>query len=304
MDAELFWRRRKHKKKRKKKKKKWYRRLFGKHKSNKFHNRDSSLNSENRESKSAQKHEEDTNFSDFNDIKFRIHPNQEEDIVKFINNLHSPPEVFNFDIDSFVAKRPVAQGLNNAETATEKAYFDFVLPVAPVLLGSEPIYQNLKNSQINNIAEFKNNKQFKRDILTQRLKSIANKISLFPPTFDVNLENQMLVEETTSKMDTLKENLEATNYNQYDNYAFSHSIDPQADEFVDKFYLLNDGEKYVDKPLKNEKSSKSISTKSSDSLDDLDIDLDLDRKFRNLNYSKNTLFYADIANNSSINDYK
>lgn len=278
MDANFFWSRKKHKKKRRKKKK-WYRRLFGGYKSNGITNNEADARTN--LAKISNKNG-NTDFSEFNDIKFRIQPNQEEDIVKFINNVNSVPQTFNFDVDSFIAKRKMEPV--KSEVSTEKTYYEFI-PLSDDMAQRNGDLENVDNVDVNTVED---KKKFKRDILTQHLKSIANKISLFPSARSAfDLDNEMMAEKTPSNYADLYSN----NINQYD---VENSFDPQADEFVDKFYLLNDGEKYENVPLQ-----KGISNKLTN---DLDIDLDLDRKFRNLNYSKNNLFYSDIANNFTLND--
>lgn len=202
--------------------------------------------------------------NDFNDIKNRILPNQQEDINAFIRNVNSAPQRFDFDVDAFVASnKRMADAASDAsiastEVASERSFYQFRPEsiwasdkIQPMTLSKNPI-----------------EKRSRRDILTQHLKAIANKIHLYP-----SIENDPFRWTYQPQSDVFIDRKQVK--------SIGNTGDKDDNNFIDNFYLLNDG-----KPPAEPMPRKSAA------LADLDLDLELDRKFRDLNTSKNSAFYS------------
>lgn len=249
-ESEFFSRSHKHKKNRRKgrKRKKWYQ--FGrKHRPYNSLADDSDLNSHQESQANS-----NTDLSDFNDIKFRIHPSQEQDIVKFIKNVNESPKTFDFNVDDYVAQKAL-DDTAQIETETEKTFYQFI-PLSnigsPVLqMGSD----SLSDTETN--AEKRENK---RDILTQRLKGIANKMVMFPN------ESDYIV-------------------------AKSGNEENGSQIFKDKSLIEDyDGQQIDDGNLTN--GSNNLNT-------DLDIDMNLEKEFRDFDSITNSNFYPELYNYTS-----
>lgn len=213
--------------------------------------------------------------NDFNDIKNRIRPNQQEDIDKFIRNVNSGPQVFDFDVDAFVAnnRKRVAESDGVAAAVVprgippERSFYQFRPESALVDKTNDRI--SLPNRSANPSIEIR----ARRDILTQHLKAIANKIHLYPATADDPFRWTYLPNIVAPPNKRVQSN--------------GNSGDEEDNHFIDNYYLLNDGNKPADPMPKH---------KSASALADLDMDLELERKFRDLNTSKDSAFYsAEVA---------
>ena len=292
MDAEFFWRhkhhrhhhgRRKHKKKKKRRKGfSWLRhKIFA---ANDEHT-DMDNNAE------IEKRPEKASFSDFNDIKFLIEPNQQEDIVKFIKNVNTAPQAFNFDVDEYILNRPAAAISNAEEDVTEKAFYQFLPETVAEEGGSNTVEKDALNYEpaSTRTQRVDANRQYKRDLLTQRLKSITNKINMFKPLDEGprhKKENTFISTGYEDHLNLWKPKVEKTD---------------DDDSLINNFYLLNDGSSSIfgndEKISVDKKPAARVFEETKSGSSDLDIDLDLDKKFRDLNMSKNELFYsAELLN--------
>lgn len=242
-DAELFgWlkkkrRRKKNKKIKKKKKGKYYR----------------------DKSEPEVEDNENESFNDFDNIKFHVTPEQEEDINSFMKGSNSPPERFQFDVDKFIAKKSTFDKHSLLSTEEEpnsqKQFYEFEYPAV----------------QPDEIDSAK--KTSKRDVMTQRLKAIANKIN--SNSFE---EIKLKQRDTELPYDDDDEN------SSNDVISTSTQKIDESYDFVDKFYLLNDGNtKLEEKEVKN--------VPLIDPLD-VNIDLELNEKFKELKLDKS--FYSDL----------
>lgn len=190
--------------------------------------------------------------NDFNDIKNRIQPNQQEDIANFIRNVNAVPQQFDFDVDAFVANNRLTDAAAEAsssaakESVPERAFYEF-RPESRVADPSVALSNLSPNAA----------KRGRRDILTQHLKAIANKIHLYPSS-----QNDPFRWTYSASLMTDKKHVK--------------SAEDEDNRFIDNFYLLNDG-KPAAPPMYPVKS------KQSEALADLDLDIELDRKFRALN---------------------
>lgn len=235
-DAELFgWLK---KKKRRKKNKK-------KRKKNKIYREENEPEVEDNESES---------INDFDNIKFHVTPEQEEDINSFMKTSNSPPERFQFDVDKFIAKKSSFDKhslLSDDDVPTsQKSFYEFEVPA---------ILDEVKKTS-------------KRDVMTQRLKAIANKI--YSNSFEGITLNQR---DTDREVETPNEVVSTSTQKIDDSY-----------DFVDKFYLLNDGNTRLD-----ENEIKSSNAPLIDPLD-INIDLELNEKFKELKLDNDKNFYSDF----------
>lgn len=215
---------------------------------------------------------------DFNDIKNRIPQNQQEDINTFIRNVNSAPQRFDFDVDAFVAKNRIdnkaakVAAIVSKEVVPERSFYQF----RPDTNWADQT-QSISLSKLSNPSE----KRSRRDILTQHLKAIANKIHLYPAMKNDPFGWTYLPQSLVS-MDK-KQRVNPT----------GNSGDEEDNTFIDHFYLLNDGKAPAD-PFPKKKSA---------ALADLALDLDLDRKFRDLKTFKNSAFYS-AEQDANFNQHK
>lgn len=247
-ESEFFSGRHKHKKNRRKgrKRKKWYQ-FRRKHRQNNNLAGVSSL--DNRQESLANSN---TDLSDFNDIKFRIHPSQEQDIVKFIKNVNEAPKMFDFNVDDYVAQRALKE-TEPIEVVTEKAFYEFIPPSSNI---GSPVLQTGSHS-LSDTETNVGKRKTKRDILTQRLKGIANKMVMFPiePGY---------------------------------NAAKSGNDENGNQIFEDKSLIEN----YEDQQFEDE----NISNGSNDLNTDLDIDMNLEKEFRDFDSITNNHYYPELYN--------
>lgn len=252
-ESELFSRRHKHKKNRRKgkKRKKWYN--FGR-KQRPYNNlADDSLMDNHQESQAK----DNADLSDFNDIKFRIHPSQEQDIVKFIKNVNEAPQMFDFNVDDYIAQKALDE-ISPTEVDTEKAFYEFI-PSSNI--GSPLLLQTGSDSLSNTESKFEKPKS-KRDILTQRLKGIANKMVMFPNASGYYATKSKSNDESGSQI------------------------------FEDKSLIENyDEQQFEDENLSNGNNNNLNS--------DLDIDMNLEKEFRDFDSLSNNHFYPELYNYTS-----
>lgn len=247
-DAELFgWlrkKKRKRKKNKKKKKEKYYR---------------------DKTEPEVIEDNENESFNDFDNIKFHVTPEQEEDINSFMKGSNSPPERFQFDLDKFIAKKSTFDKnslLDEGEPTSQKSFYEFEYPAVP---------------DENTISIDPVKKTTKRDVMTQRLKAIANKI--FSNSFEEIKLNQRDAELPYDNEDenTSNEVLSTSTQKIDDSY-----------DFVDNFYLLNDGNTRLE-----ENEVKNSKVPLIDPLD-VNIDLELNEKFKELKLENDKSFYSDF----------
>lgn len=205
-------------------------------------------------------------FNDFDNIKFHVTPEQEEDINSFMKGSNSPPERFQFDVDKFIAKKSTFDKhsvLSAEEDPTSgKQFYEFEYPAVQPDENIDPI-----------------KKTSKRDVMTQRLKAIANKIH--SSSFEEVKLNQRDTEFPYNDEDENSSNEVSTSTQKIDN----------SYDFVDKFYLLNDGNTKLEE---NE-------VKNAPLIDPLDIniDLELNEKFKELKLENDKSFYSDLRDKKS-----
>lgn len=188
---------------------------------------------------------ENESFNDFDNIKFHVTPEQEEDINSFMKGSNSPPERFQFDVDKFIAKKSTFDKHSllstEEEPSSHKQFYEFENPA----------------QDENDPAK----KTSKRDVMTQRLKAIANKIN--SNSFEEVRLNQREVPFDDEDENSSNEVVSTSTQKIDDSY-----------DFVDKFYLLNDGNtKLEENEVKN--------VPLIDPLD-VNIDLELNEKFKEL----------------------
>lgn len=247
-DAELFgWLKKKRRRKKNKKKKK-----------QKYYRDKTETEVENNENQS---------FNDFDNIKFHVTPEQEEDINSFMKGSNSPPERFQFDVDKFIAKKSTFDKhsllSSEEEPSSQKRFYEFEYPAVQPEENIDPV-----------------KKTSKRDVMTQRLKAIANKI--YSNSFEEVKLNQRDTE--------LPYNDEDENSSNEIVSTSTQKIDDSYD-FVDKFYLLNDGNsKLEENEMKN--------VPLIDPLD-VNIDLELNEKFKELKLENDKSFYSDLRDKKS-----
>lgn len=193
------------------------------------------------------------NFADFSDIEDRLHPDQQKDIAKFIHNVNSEPERFDFDVDAFVANYRTADSPSKLqlEVVTDKSFYAF----------------DDESSGAHNGPSVK--RRDRRDILTQHLKAIANKIHLYPNVKDDLFEwslPSLVAKKSVEPLDNPSGN----------------TGDAEDNRYIDHFYLLNDGSKTASGPMPPRTSI----------MSQLNMDLELDRRFRDLNAAKDEMYYS------------
>lgn len=246
-ESEFFSGRHKHKKNQRKgrKRKKWYQ--FGRKHRPYSNIADVSPLDSHQESQANS----NADLSDFNDIKFRIHPSQEQDIVKFIKNVNEAPKIFDFNVDDYVAQRALEE-TEPIEPVTEKSFYEF----NPSSNIGMPVLQTGLDSLTDTETNVEKRKN-KRDILTQRLKGIANKMVMFP--------------------------------NESSYYAAkSNNNENESKIFEDKSLIEN----YDEQQLEDE----NLSNVSKNLNADLDIDMNLEKEFRDFDSIINNHFYPELYN--------
>lgn len=257
IEADIFgWKRKKKKKKKKGKWKKFRHFLFGKYHKKKDKWSNSSPSNDEKKNfvdndKSKIDKNVDTLFKGYEDIQSGISPNQEADITRFLQNINSPPKMFNFDIDSYLAKNPNTDNdrtkTNNLNAIHEpKAFFQFGDNNSPLL--SQNGDAELSASNMEKVDDIKPmTKIDKRDLMKQRLEAIYNKIKMFQPIhMPIEMEREI------------------------------HQNEKNRNEIIHDLSTMKDN-RLLDKNVDLLKSAELINTR------DLDIDLDLDKKFRDFN---------------------
>lgn len=261
VEASLFgrWRKKHRKHKKKKKKKGFFNKfrhfLFG-HKKNYGKLQTSQNDMQTAEQQSNENI--DNLLNSYADIKSAISPNQEEDITRFIQNINTPPKMFNFDVDSYLVNNPTIDG-NNGKTmpatveSLPRVFYQFAddaLPLGTSLNSDDASPSNLKRS--NELPKVK------RDLMTQRLDNVYNKIKMFRPLrVSIDLERNEDMEKRSSLNEKPSDGLKM-HADENDNLVAEKSL-------ADCQNAMQSAE-----PLINTK--------------DLDIDLDLEKKFRDFNW--------------------
>lgn len=257
-------------------------------------------------------------FSELKDIQFKINPDQEQDISTFIENLDNPPEIFSFDVQKYIKRENEFEGPSRefGPEEPQRQYYEFVetpnvdsmnVPLIP------PTYQEAdSNSKLlskkGDSATSPVNKR-KRDLLRQYIKGISNDligqnlpfvtedlrnspadaddidtspVDINSDTSQTNLQKidrsvekdrQTIASRTKALIENYAVNLDAMNYVKYGSH------DKSSDDFIDNYYLLNDGS------YKKEESPSSHPSKYTSY--DTEIDRDLNRKFSEFNLDKN-----------------
>lgn len=256
-------------------------------------------------------------FSELKDIQFKVNPDQEQDIATFIENLDTPPEIFSFDVQKYIKPEVELERPSHDFGGDEpqRQYYEFVetpnvdsmnVPLIP------PTYQeadsNLKllSKKGDSGSSPVNKRSNKRDLLRQYIKGISNELigqnlpfatedlrnspanvditasnsyadtsQTYNPKVDHNAEKdrEVIASRTKALIENYATNLDAMNYVKYGNH------DKSSDDFIDNYYLLNDGS------YKKEDSQTSHPNKYSSY--DIEIDRDLNKKFSEFNLQKN-----------------
>ncbi|CAD7077227.1 unnamed protein product [Hermetia illucens] len=237
--------------------------------------------------------EDYTSFSELNDIKFRVNSDQEEAIEKFIEGLNAPPEIFNFDVERFIKSKSSFEPIH-LEQPPQKTFYEFIASpnienervpyIAPDTLDRQSQAETSGEAS----PKESRNVHTKRDILRQYIKGISEHLQ------DAYAAPPPAEEKTTSKLSRSncapinRDQVLISNYaNDLDvlNYGRFEPIqrDSGVDDFVDKFYLLNDGSFSIygaDKPPVKSNERNRIDPVN------VDIDLDLDKKFKELSIAR------------------
>lgn len=191
----------------------------------------------------------DDYLSDYKSLKSLITPEQDGDLNQFMQNLNSPPQQFTFDVEHYVRPtKTFSFQLPSIEETKPREYFKFNEQKNDYVQKQPGQY-----FQFNDVS-----KQTKRDILTQRIKAISTKMK----------KDLLLNFQPPTKLD---------NTIQSKRHSSDDKIQKSSDDFVDHYYLLNDGKTNLNN-IKHE-NAKIIDPVS------IDIDLDLDKKFRDLKYT-------------------
>lgn len=295
--SNFFWKGKKNRKNNKLKRKKSRNRPFKHNPYNQIHTDKSTDNSDenlnlNPNIKSSLKEPEE--FSDIMDLKLRLDTKQEEDIDNFLKNINSPPQYFNFDIDKFIKTKSNFMMNPIIKTAPPKTFFEF-LNTVPDNKNELELLNKINTEEIihdnYNIKNDKNNKYInRRDIITQKLKTISNKIKnsipFYSPIDNMN-ENNIALKNREFNIESQLEKNEYNNdlnidsngvYNTVNTNQFpiTNNDNELQNDFIDKFYLLNDGNIKIETPINNSTLISEINNI------DLNIDLDLKEKFKDL----------------------
>lgn len=193
-----------------------------------------------------------------------VSPEQEDDINKFIKNLEEPPQVFRFDVDQFMKTNltenfiTTAAG-NDERSTTERIFFEFPTTPPP---GCGHRSDQLIVFDDKKYIETKPPNNRKRDVLTQRIKAISNMM----------------------KMNTILDEPAANRPQQRSDRMVNQKETNQDTDFIDNYYLLNDGTLKFNENVKSDPQIDPVS---------INIDLDLNNKFRDLKLETDQNFYAE-----------
>ncbi|XP_055837121.1 uncharacterized protein LOC129905618 [Episyrphus balteatus] len=233
-------------------------------------------------------------FDELKDIQFRVNNDDEEAISSFISSLNAPPEVFSFDVDKYLktAKENMEPKAPEFEYKSPEArtYYEFLespsvenerLPLietAPEDIQVEP-----------GVEKRSRNSPMKRDLLRQYIKGVSsalnhnfddiycencNKNSEVKPQRSSNSDTDLQIR-TDNLIDRFSTNLDAMD---------SIKSNENYDDSINNYFLLNDGsDQAIDQPKQNQEIVPNDYSPQS-----LEIDLDLDKKFRDLNIGRYT----------------
>ncbi|XP_055919380.1 uncharacterized protein LOC129951312 [Eupeodes corollae] len=206
-------------------------------------------------------------FDELKDIQFRVNDDEEQAISTFISNLNSPPEVFSFDVDKFLRsaeqnmepKAPVFDFQSPPETRT---YYEF--QESPSVENEKlPLIEPLSDDEngASNVNKRSRTSPEKRDLLRQYIKGVSSAIN---HNFDDGFKMQRSTNYDSDAIDSIKPN-------------------EKEDSFIDSnYFVLNEG---IDHAFDVPKQDLDV-VPTDYSSQSLEIDLDLAKKFRDLNIGK------------------
>jgi hypothetical protein len=241
-----------------------HQRVFLKSKSTKIHHENIPEDSDKIEPKPSENEtqltEDDEILTDFQDIQQQINPSQQIEIESFLKQLKDNPKPFEFDIGPLMQSKLHEIETGSVENQNKKAeqvmdgdpnkYFEFLIP-DPIDISQSPV--PVKNGKRN---------------------------AVYPNYYADNSRNiermkNDLINEYKNNYENVYKN--AIQVNKYKSYL--EADEKKLNDFVDKYYLLNDG--VTDLEIPRNKEADKIN------MQDLNIDLKLNHDFQDLEYERN-----------------
>lgn len=221
--------------------------------------------------------EDDYILTDFKDIQQQIDPTQQLDIENFLKQLKDHPKPFQFDVESLMQTKLHEIEAGKIEGEEKKAeetvygdpnkYFEFSIPDSLDAPPSPPVYVKNEKRNVNYFGDSSRNiERMKNDLIDEYKNNYQN---LY--------RNAIKVDKYKSYLDEDEKKL---------------------NDFVDKYYLLNDGASSLPEFTSKDHDTDNIN------MIDLNIDLKLNKDFQDLEYEQNLKMAGVQANDVAIPPHK